>query len=92
MLIGQKSGAHTFPYIQVRNDSATVEHEASTSRIGEDQLFYFAQRGIGAEEAISMIINGFCKDVFTIAAHGVCRRGHSITGLKQKRASDDFAQ
>ncbi len=64
MLIGDQSGAHTFPYIQVRNNSAKVEHEASTSKIGEDQLFYFAQRGIDAEAAISMIINGFCKDVF----------------------------
>ena len=64
MLIGEQSGAHTFPYIQVRNPSAKVEHEASTSKIGEDQLFYFAQRGIDAEAAVSMIINGFCKDVF----------------------------
>jgi Fe-S cluster assembly protein SufB len=64
MLIGDKCGANTFPYIQVRNNSAKVEHEASTSKIGEDQLFYFAQRGIGNEEAVSMIINGFCKDVF----------------------------
>lgn len=64
MLIGDQCGAHTFPYIQVNNNSATVEHEASTSKIGEDQLFYFAQRGIGAEEAVSMIINGFCKEVF----------------------------
>jgi Fe-S cluster assembly protein SufB len=64
MLIGDQCGAHTFPYIQVNNNSATVEHEASTSKIGEDQLFYFAQRGIGSEEAVSMIINGFCKDVF----------------------------
>ena len=64
MLIGDQSGANTFPYIQVRNHTAQVEHEASTSKIGEDQLFYFAQRGIGAEAAVSMIINGFCKDVF----------------------------
>lgn len=64
MLIGDQCGAHTFPYIQVRNQSAKVEHEASTSKIGEDQLFYFSQRGIDAEEAVSMIINGFCKDVF----------------------------
>ena len=64
MLIGDQCGAHTFPYIQVRNHSAKVEHEASTSKIGEDQLFYFSQRGIDAEEAVSMIINGFCKDVF----------------------------
>ncbi|NDP63628.1 Fe-S cluster assembly protein SufB [Polaromonas sp.] len=64
MLIGDQSGANTFPYIQVRNNSAQVEHEASTSKIGEDQLFYFAQRGVSAEAAVSMIINGFCKDVF----------------------------
>jgi len=64
MLIGSQCGAHTFPYIQVQNNSAQVEHEASTSKIGEDQLFYFAQRGIDAEEAVSMIINGFCKEVF----------------------------
>lgn len=64
MLIGQQSGAHTFPYIQVGNNTAQVEHEASTSKIGEDQMFYFAQRGIDAEAAVSMIINGFCKDVF----------------------------
>jgi Fe-S cluster assembly protein SufB len=64
MLVGDQSGAHTFPYIQVRNNSAKVEHEASTSKIGEDQLFYLAQRGIDAEEAVSMIVNGFCKEVF----------------------------
>ncbi|SDY85987.1 Fe-S cluster assembly protein SufB [Nitrosomonas sp. Nm58] len=64
MLIGDQCGANTFPYIQVNNNSAKVEHEASTSKIGEDQLFYFLQRGIGAEEAVSMIINGFCKEVF----------------------------
>jgi Fe-S cluster assembly protein SufB len=64
MLIGSTCGANTFPYIQVQNKSAKVEHEATTSKIGEDQLFYFASRGIGAEEAVSMIINGFCKDVF----------------------------
>ncbi|MDZ4842881.1 MAG: Fe-S cluster assembly protein SufB [Hyphomicrobium aestuarii] len=64
MLIGDQAGANTFPYLQVRNHTAKVEHEASTSKIGEDQMFYFAQRGIGAEAAVSMIINGFCKDVF----------------------------
>ncbi|SFW24906.1 Fe-S cluster assembly protein SufB [Nitrosovibrio sp. Nv17] len=64
MLVGDACSANTFPYIQVRNHTAKVEHEASTSKIGEDQLFYFAQRGIGNEEAVSMIINGFCKDVF----------------------------
>ncbi|MBF2079725.1 MAG: Fe-S cluster assembly protein SufB [Synechococcales cyanobacterium T60_A2020_003] len=64
MLIGDTAQANTFPYIQVQNSSGQVEHEASTSKIGEDQLFYFAQRGISAEDAISMMISGFCKDVF----------------------------
>ena len=64
ILIGDKCGAHTFPYIDVRNPSAQMEHEASTSRIGEDQLFYCNQRGISTEDAVSMIVNGFCKEVF----------------------------
>ena len=64
LLIGDKCGAHTFPYIEVRNATARMEHEASTSKIGEDQIFYFRQRGLPAEEAVSMIINGFCKQVF----------------------------
>jgi Fe-S cluster assembly protein SufB len=63
MLIGNRSGAHTFPYIEVNNNTATLEHEASTSKIGEDQIFYCNQRGIGLEEAISLIVNGFCKEV-----------------------------
>ncbi len=65
MLIGDTAGANTFPYIQVQNNTARVEHEASTSKIGEDQLFFFRQRGISAEDAISMMISGFCKDVFS---------------------------
>ena len=64
MLIGNRCGAHTFPYIDVQNPSASVEHEASTSKIGEDQIFYCKQRGLDTEDAISMIVNGFCKDVF----------------------------
>ena len=56
--------SHTFPYIEVKNPSATVEHEATTSRISEDQLFYLKQRGLCAEDAVSMIVNGFCKTVF----------------------------
>ena len=64
ILIGDKCGAHTFPYIDVRNPSAQMGHEASTSRIGEDQLFYCNQRGISTEDAVSMIVNGFCKEVF----------------------------
>ena len=64
MLIGNRCGAHTFPYIEVQNHTASVEHEASTSKIGEDQIFYCKQRGLNAENAISMIVNGFCKEVF----------------------------
>ena len=64
LLLGDKCGAHTFPYIEVKNATAKVEHEASTSRIGEDQLFYCMQRGLSAEDAVSMIVNGFCKEVF----------------------------
>ena len=64
LLLGDRCGAHTFPYIEVKNPTAKVEHEASTSKIGEEQLFYCKQRGISAEDAISMIVNGFCKQVF----------------------------
>jgi Fe-S cluster assembly protein SufB len=64
MLIGNKCGAHTFPYIEVQNNSATLEHEASTSKIGEDQIFYCKQRGLSAEHAVSMIVSGFCREVF----------------------------
>jgi Fe-S cluster assembly protein SufB len=64
MLLGSQCGAHTFPYIEVANRSAVVEHEASTRKISEDQLFYCKQRGLSAENAVSMIVNGFCKDVF----------------------------
>ncbi len=64
LLLGDRCGAHTFPYIEVRNPTAQVEHEASTSKIGEDQLFYCQQRGISLEDAVSMIVNGFCKQVF----------------------------
>jgi len=63
LLLGDKCGAHTFPYLEVKNASSTVEHEATTSRIGEDQLFYCRQRGLSEEDAVSMIVNGFCKDV-----------------------------
>jgi Fe-S cluster assembly protein SufB len=82
MLIGDRCGANTFPYIQVNNPSAKVEHEASTSKIGEDQLFYFAQRGIGAEEAVSMIINGFCKDVFQQLPMEFAVEATKLLGLK----------
>ena len=64
MLVGNRCGAHTFPYIEVGNNTATIEHEASTSKIGEDQIFYLKQRGMTAEQAVSMIVSGFCKEVF----------------------------
>jgi Fe-S cluster assembly protein SufB len=64
LLLGDKCGAHTFPYLEVKNTSSKVEHEASTSKIGEDQIFYCRQRGISTEDAVSMIVNGFCKEVF----------------------------
>jgi Fe-S cluster assembly protein SufB len=64
LLLGDRCGAHTFPYIEVRNPSGRVEHEASTSKIGEDQIFYCKQRGLSAEDAVNMIVNGFCKQVF----------------------------
>jgi Fe-S cluster assembly protein SufB len=64
LLIGQQCGAHTFPYVEVRNPTATVEHEASTSRISEEQLFYCQQRGVGTEDAVNMIVSGFCRSVF----------------------------
>jgi Fe-S cluster assembly protein SufB len=64
LLLGDKCGAHTFPYIEVRNPTGRVEHEASTSKIGEDQIFYCKQRGLSAEDAVNLIVNGFCKQVF----------------------------
>jgi Fe-S cluster assembly protein SufB len=64
MLLGDQCGAHTFPYIEIKNSTAQMEHEASTSKIGEDQIFYCQQRGLSAEDAVSMIVNGFCKEVF----------------------------
>ncbi|MBX3666046.1 MAG: Fe-S cluster assembly protein SufB [Burkholderiales bacterium] len=82
MLIGTKCGANTFPYIQVRNPTARVEHEATTSKIGEDQLFYFQSRGIPTEEAVSMIINGFCKDVFQQLPMEFAVEATKLLGLK----------
>ena len=63
MLMGDRCGAYTFPYIEAENDTAVIEHEASTSKIGEDQIFYLNQRGITPEDAVSMIVNGFCREV-----------------------------
>ena len=64
LLMGPHCGAHTFPYVEVKNATATAEHEATTSRIGDDQLFYCLQRGLSEEDAVNMIVNGFCKTVF----------------------------
>ncbi|MFB3078891.1 MAG: SufD family Fe-S cluster assembly protein, partial [Lysobacterales bacterium] len=64
LLIGDKCAAHTFPYIESRNSSAVVEHEATTSKVSDDQLYLCQQRGLDAEKAVSMIVNGFCKEVF----------------------------
>jgi len=82
MLIGSHCSANTFPYIEVGNPSAKVEHEATTSKIGEEQLFYFQQRGIPAEDAISMIINGFCKDVFRELPMEFAVEATRLLGLK----------
>jgi Fe-S cluster assembly protein SufB len=82
MLLGSSCSANTFPYIDVQNNTGKVEHEASTSKIGEDQLFYFAQRGIGAEAAVSMIINGFCKDVFNQLPMEFAVEATKLLGLK----------
>jgi Fe-S cluster assembly protein SufB len=64
LLIGDRCGAHTFPYLEIKNTSARVEHEASTSKIGDDQIFYCRQRGLSTEDAVNMIVSGFCKEVF----------------------------
>jgi len=82
MLIGSKCSANTFPYIEVQNAAGKVEHEATTSKIGEDQLFYFRQRGIGTEEAVSMIINGFCKQVFQQLPMEFAVEATKLLGLK----------
>jgi len=84
LLIGNKSQANTFPYIQVNNSTAKIEHEASTSKIGEDQIFYFLQRGISMEEAISLIISGFCRDVFTELPMEFAMEADKLLSLKLK--------
>ena len=82
MLTRDRCGAHTFPYLQVANKTATVEHEASTSKIGEEQLFYFSSRGIETEEAVSMIINGFVRDVFIHLPMEFAVEATKLLGLK----------
>src|SRR6266480_4492867 len=82
LLLGNKCGAHTFPYIEVMNNSSRVEHEASTSKISEEQLFYLQQRGISQEDAVSLIINGFCKDVFLHLPMEFAVEAQRLLGLK----------
>jgi Fe-S cluster assembly protein SufB len=82
MLIGDRCGAHTFPYIDVQNPTAQVEHEATTSKIGEEQIFYFQQRGISEEDAISMIISGFCKEVFQVLPMEFAVEAQKLLGIK----------
>jgi Fe-S cluster assembly protein SufB len=86
LLIGAKCGANTFPYIEVGNNSAKVEHEASTSKISEEQIFYFNQRGISTEDAVSMIINGFCKEVFRELPMEFAVEATKLLGLKLEGA------
>ncbi len=81
LLIGDRCGAHTFPYMEVRNSSAQVEHEATTSKIGDDQLFYCMQRGISAEDAVSMIVSGFCKEVFKELPMEFAVEAHKLMGV-----------
>ncbi len=82
LLIGDKCGAHTFPYIENQNPTARIEHEASTSKIGEDQIFYCQQRGIDAEDAVSMIVNGFCKDVLAELPMEFAVEAQKLLGVK----------
>src|SRR4029450_2079880 len=82
MLIGSKCGANTFPYIEVMNNTSRVEHEASTSKISEEQLFYLQQRGISQEDAVSLIINGFCKEVFRELPMEFAVEAQRLLGLK----------
>jgi Fe-S cluster assembly protein SufB len=82
LLIGRECGAHTFPYLEVGNNTAKVEHEASTSKISEEQLFYFNQRGVSTEDAVSMIINGFCKEVFRELPMEFAVEATKLLGLK----------
>ncbi|MDR9426459.1 MAG: SufD family Fe-S cluster assembly protein, partial [Marinobacter sp.] len=64
LLIGDKCGAHTFPYVEAKNSTAQIEHEATTSKVSDDQMFYLRSRGLSEEDAMNMVVNGFCKDVF----------------------------
>ena len=86
LLLGDKCGAHTFPYLEVKNSTSTVEHEATTSKIGEDQLFYCRQRGISEEDAISMIVNGFCREVLRELPMEFAVEAQSLLGISLEGA------
>jgi Fe-S cluster assembly protein SufB len=86
LLIGSRCGAHTFPYVEVKNPTAQVEHEATTSRISEDQLFYCRQRGISAEDSVSMIVNGFCREVFKELPMEFAVEAHKLLALSLEGA------
>jgi Fe-S cluster assembly protein SufB len=81
LLLGDRCGAHTFPYVEVKDPSAKVEHEATTSRISDDQLFYCMQRGLSAEDAVSMIVNGFCREVFQQLPMEFAVEAHKLLGI-----------
>jgi Fe-S cluster assembly protein SufB len=81
LLIGDKCGAHTFPYIEVKNTSSRVEHEATTSKIGEDQIFYCNQRGLSTQDAMNLIVNGFCKEVFRELPMEVAVEAQKLLGV-----------
>ena len=81
LLLGDKCGAHTFPYIEVKNSTAQMEHEASTSKIGEDQIFYCRQRGLTTEDAVNMIVSGFCKEVFRELPMEFAVEAHKLLGI-----------
>jgi Fe-S cluster assembly protein SufB len=84
--LGANCGAHTFPYIESQNSSAVIEHEASTSKISDDQLFFLRQRGLNEEDAVSMIVNGFCKDVLSELPMEFAVEAQKLLGLKLEGA------
>src|SRR5260370_22305989 len=86
LLLGDQCGAHTFPYLEVKNTSSQVEHEASTSKIGEDQIFYCRQRGISTEDAVSMIVHGFCKELFSELHMEFAVEAQKLLGARLQRS------
>jgi Fe-S cluster assembly protein SufB len=86
LLMSSTCGAHTFPYIEVKNPTATMEHEATTSKIGEDQLFYLRSRGLKEEDAINLIVNGFCKEVFKVLPMEFAMEAQKLIGVQLEGA------